>query len=242
MLLDCDLSALEWRCGAQLSQDKNMIQEIVDGIDMHSNNAINLFGDVKFRQEAKVISFRSLYGGSAYAFYMDYRMPSFPLKKWEAIVEQFNQHYAGLIAWQDKNFLTVCKQGFLKSFTGREYIFHKYQNKDGSWLYSRPQVCNYVVQGTATADIMPLCMLVIFRRLESKGYFEKGVKFINQVHDSIILDSPNKYVEEVADLAINVFREIPKLVKHYWNYDWIVPMNGEAKIGTNWGEMEKLKI
>ena len=36
-----------------------MIQEIVDGIDMHTNNAINLFGDAKFRQEAKVVSFRA---------------------------------------------------------------------------------------------------------------------------------------------------------------------------------------
>lgn len=58
MLLDCDLSALEWRVGAELSRDPVMIQEIIDGVDMHTNNAINLFGDVKFRQEAKVVSFR----------------------------------------------------------------------------------------------------------------------------------------------------------------------------------------
>ena len=60
MLIDADLSALEWRVGAELSRDPTMIREIVDGIDMHSNNATNLFGDIKFRQEAKVVSFRGL--------------------------------------------------------------------------------------------------------------------------------------------------------------------------------------
>ena len=59
MILDADLSALEWRVGAELSRDPVMIQEIVDGIDMHTNNAIALFGDAKFRQEAKVVSFRA---------------------------------------------------------------------------------------------------------------------------------------------------------------------------------------
>jgi len=60
MLMDADLSSLEWRVGAELSRDLIMIKEIVDGIDMHSDNAVKLFGDISFRQEAKVVSFRSL--------------------------------------------------------------------------------------------------------------------------------------------------------------------------------------
>ena len=59
MLLDVDLSSLEWRVGAELSRDPVMIQEIIDGVDMHTNNAQTLFGDIKYRQEAKVVSFRA---------------------------------------------------------------------------------------------------------------------------------------------------------------------------------------
>jgi DNA polymerase I-like protein with 3'-5' exonuclease and polymerase domains len=231
-----------------------MIQEIVDGIDMHTNNAINLFGDPKFRQEAKIISFRFLYCGSAYGFHLDYRMPRLGLKRWQAIEDEFYDKYRGLGKWQNANYREVCSTGMLKSFTGREYVFLKYQDKDGAWGYSKPQVGNYIVQGTATADIMPLCMIVIFRRLKAAGYFETpnlvgtgapkraGVKFINQVHDSIILDMPERLIEEVATICIEVFREIPKLVYNYWGYNWITPMNGEAKAGINWAEMIRLKI
>ena len=132
-------------------------------------------------------------------------MPALGLKRWEKIVEEFNEKYKGLISWQNANFRLVNKQGFLKSFTGREYVFQKYKGKDGSFSYSRPAVCNYPVQGLATADIMPLCMLVVYRRLRSAGMFDKGVKLINQVHDSLILDVPNHLIDFVGDLVINVF-------------------------------------
>lgn len=219
-----------------------MIQEIVDGLDIHSDNAIKFFGDIQYRQVAKIFSFRLLYGGGAFAFHMDYRMPSLGLKKWQRIVEEFNDKYKGLIAWQNTNYREVIRNGLLKTFTGREYIFQKFQDGDGAWKYSRPTVCNYPVQGTATADIMPLCMLVIFRRLRDEGYFEKGVKLINQVHDSIILDVPNIYIDKVAEVCYNVFTSIPDLVRHYFQYDWIVPMTGEIKVGNNWSDMEKLKL
>lgn len=58
MIVDSDLSGLEYRVAAELSQDQLMIKEIAEGLDIHSANAINLFGDVKFRQEAKVLTFR----------------------------------------------------------------------------------------------------------------------------------------------------------------------------------------
>jgi DNA polymerase I-like protein with 3'-5' exonuclease and polymerase domains len=60
MIIDADLSSLEYRMAAFLSQDKLMIQEIVEGLDIHAANAVNLFGDVKYRQEAKILTFRML--------------------------------------------------------------------------------------------------------------------------------------------------------------------------------------
>ena len=130
----------------------------------------------------------------------------------------------------------------LKTFTGREYVFNKFKKGDGSLAYNRSQVCNYPVQGTATADIMPLCMVVAFRRLRSKGLFDTGVKFINQVHDSIIMDVPEHLCEEVGKNIFDIFADIPNLARNYWGYDWIVPMAGEVKVGENWSEMTKLKF
>ena len=240
MILDADLSSLEYRVAAELSRDKVMIQEIVDGLDIHSANAINLFGDVKYRQEAKILTFRMIYGGSAYAFYMDHKMPSFSQKKWDSIVENFYTKYSRLKRWQDENFALVCKQGWYEAFTGRRWILNKERKNNGAVEYNRPSVCNYIVQGVSTGDIVPLCMITLNNILKRNKL--NDAKIINQVHDSIVIDCPDKYVEDVAHYAIHTFRRIPELVKSYWGYDWIVPMDGECKAGHDWKDMKKIKI
>lgn len=237
MIIDADLSALEWRVAAELCRDPVMIQEIKDDIDIHTANAIQIFGDEKYRQEAKTVSFRSLYGGSAYAFHADPRMPKLGLQKWEEIAEQFYTKYRILKRWQDANYRLVCKQGWYSTFTGRRYIFKK-ENKNGSSEYPRPSVCNFCVQGTATGDIVPLVLCNLMPILKAKS---PEILLINQVHDSIVIDCPDKYVDFVCDQSLKAFRSIPEFVKNHYGYDWIVPMNGECKYGPNWSEMVKYK-
>jgi DNA polymerase I-like protein with 3'-5' exonuclease and polymerase domains len=240
MILDIDASQLEWRVAAELSQDTVMIQEIIDGIDIHTDNAINFFGDIKFRQDAKIFSFRLLYGGTSYAFFMDNKMPSFSLKKWDGIVEAFYSKYKGLYQWQNNNYALVCRQGWYSAFTGRRWSFEPKRQRDGSFLYSRPSVCNYIVQGVSTGDIMPLVMVIVYKRLSNLNLLQ-DVKIINQVHDSIIFDLPSKHIDSVVALTSDIFTHIPKHVKDYWGYDWIVPMASDAKYGINWGDMTKYK-
>lgn len=165
-------------------------------------------------------------------------MPSLSLPEWEAIHTNFYNKYSGLGAWQHANFELVNKQGWYTSFTGRRYYFQKNQKRDGSWEYSWPAVCNYIVQGTSTGDVVPLVMVHLlpkFRRLSS------DILMINQVHDSIVIDCPDQYVTEVCKICIDMFRNIPKLVKKYYNYDWVVPMSGECKYGETWGNMTLFK-
>lgn len=234
MIIDADLSALEWRVAAELCRDPVMIQEIIDGVDIHTANAIAIFGDAKFRQESKTVSFRSLYGGSAYAFHMDSRMPDLGRDRWEEIVESFYNKYKGLKRWQDNNYKLVCKQGWYAGPTGRRYLFKKEKKYDGSWEYPKPSICNFVVQGTATGDIVPLVMCKVMPQLQA---LSKDIKLINQVHDSIVIDCPDEFVSQVCDICLNAFESIPKYMKEIYNYDWIVPMAGECKFGNNWSEM-----
>ena len=238
--MDADASQLEWRVAAELSQDPEMINEIKYGIDIHSDNAKNFFGDLKFRQDAKIFSFRLLYGGTAYAFFMDNKMPNFSQRKWNLIVSAFYEKYHRLKAWQDGNFSTVCEQGYIQTFTGRKYVFQRKQQKDGSWQYERPSVCNYPVQGTSTGDIIPLVMVQVFKKIKGLGL--EDVKIINQVHDSIVFDLPEKDVDITAKWCYHYFRGIPQSAKAMWNYDWVVPMDGEIKIGENWSDMTKYKV
>ena len=217
-----------------------MIQEIVDGADAHMANSIAVFGDELHRQDAKVVSFRAIYGGSAYAFFMDKNMPNFKLSKWEEIHAAFYAKYNVLGSWQNTNYELVCKQGWLQSFTGRVFVFKLAQSWDGGWQYSKPQVCNYIVQGTATGDLIPLVMVQIYKKLRQLELFD--IKIINQVHDSLVLDCPKKDVDKLAEVCYYYFRRLPQTIKEFFGYDWKTPMDGEVKVGYNWSEMQKIKM
>jgi DNA polymerase I-like protein with 3'-5' exonuclease and polymerase domains len=90
-----------------------------------------------------------------------------------------------------------------------------------------------------TADVVPLAMVVIHRRLIKEGLTD--VKMINQVHDSIIFDSPSKDVDKTCAIAIGVFKELPILIEKYFGFPVNVPFSGEAKIGNDWNNMTKWK-
>jgi len=234
VIIDADLSSLEYKVAAELSKDALMIAEIKEGLDIHSANAINLFGDVSFRQAAKVLTFRLLYGGSAYAFHMDANMPKLGLDKWEEIVENFYSKYSGLKKWQRENYKFVTKHGYYSSFTGRHFKFYPKKGKDGTLEYSWPSTCNYIVQSVATADIVPLVLIKLMKIYKDVS---PDIKLINQVHDSIVIDAPSKYLEVIAENALSTFEAIPQLIKDHYEYDWETPMGGEVKYGDNWSEM-----
>lgn len=159
-------------------------------------------------------------------------MPKKTLEEWEEIHAKFYQKYNRLGLWQKENYRTVCEQGWYSSFTGRRYVFHK---QDG--VYSKPAVCNYIVQGTATGDIVPFAMMIIRKRIRDE---ELDAKMICQVHDSVVLDVHKNFVDRASEILHNVFGELPKLIKQYWGYDWVVPMTGEIEVGKNYKELTKL--
>ena len=95
------------------------------------------------------------------------------------------------------------------------------------------------MQGFATADIVPLACINIYKLMK-----EKNVKslLVNTVHDSIVADvHPDE-----KDIMSKIFEEgtsgvIPSL-KKYYNINFNVPLDTEIKIGYNWLDMKEVKI
>lgn len=240
MLLDCDLSGIEWRVAAFLSQDPVMIQEIIDGDDIHTSNAIAFFGGAEHRQDCKIFNFRMIYRGSPYAFYMDPTMPNFTLERWTEIRDAFYNKYVGLKKQHDFWISEQRSKGKIISPTGRILRFNKIKNQDGSIGYKEAQACNYPVQSLATADIAPLAVCVSCSRIRAANLVSK---FIGTVHDSNLFDCIDESVaRQTAEIVINTFRELPILIEKFFGFSFNVPLTGEAKIGPNWGEMKKLDI
>ena len=239
-ILAGDLSQVEWRAAAFQSQDPIMLAEIAAGVDPHRENAITVFkadpadeGTKKFKEIrtiAKIVTFRLLYGGSAFGFWIDSKMPNYSKKRWEEIVEDFYDKYRGLKDWQDRNISMVYKQGgYLVNPTGRIFWFAKTAKG-----YDIRQIKNYPVQSLATADIMKLGMCIIYKKFIAAGYKSK---IIAQVHDSLIFDALRSEVLSIAKLCTDVMRDLPKYVKQVWGIDFNVPLGGEIELGENYGHM-----
>ena len=241
-ILGADLSQIEWIAAAFLSQDQVMCGEIRSGFDPHTDNAERFFkvmqGHKDFdetRTIAKIVSFRLIYGGSAYGFYLDPKMPSYSLQFWNDVIDAFYEKYYGLAEWQQNNCNIVYQnKGFLTSITGRKYKFNP--GPDG---YRRPQICNFPVQGFATADIMMLAMTAIWKRFREAGFRSK---VIAQVHDSLIFDCVQTEIKAIARLCKTEFEKLPAYLKSYFDINFNLPLTGNIEVGPNYSDMKEIEI
>lgn len=164
-------------------------------------------------------------------------MPNFSKSKWEKIVDNFFKKYKGLHKWQKENFKEVQRTGQLINPTGRILQFNKHKGRDG-WQYKWAEVCNYPVQSLATADIIPLWMVLLNRQLSQYP----DVKFVMQVHDEVVFDCPDKYVDTVASACYTIGMKLPQHIESYFGFEFNVPLVAEVKTGPAWGKLSKYEI
>ena len=233
MLLQADAAALEIRVAAYLSQDPVLIQEIINGVDLHTDNQLK-FG-LPTRLIAKVLNFRILYGGNEFSFANDPDFTSISKSKayWKDVVDAYYDKYKGIAAWHTKIIREVIETNKLVAPTGREYYFQKFGGQ-----YKDTQIKNYAVQGTG-ADLMALARVSAYNRLKSLGYGDKCL-LVNTVHDSIILDYDDKVCDTqvLVDMFHSVFVDLPLNFEKIFKSPFNVPMSAECQIGKNWKTME----
>ena len=242
-----DLSQIEWRGAAELSQDEVMINEVNSGIDQHIQAVVDpdLMGlkfidksdpeSKKNRDNAKVFNFRMIYGGSGYGFYRDEKMPDFSLRKWNKICAGFERKYRGLAEYNARNIGYVLSHGFLTIPTGRRFKFKKTLFKDGIYTYNDRQVKNYPVQGLSGGDMLPLLAVVIRRGLVA-GKFKSII--ILTVHDSLVFDYKDGELERLNKLCLAAAKALPQYYEAYFGHKWVTKLDAESEIGPNYGTLK----
>ncbi len=237
MLIEADAVALEVVGAAYLSQDPVLMQELWDGVDIHSNNQ-NRF-KLPSRLVAKKFQFRLLYGGSAWAYAYDpeFNWISDKPDYWQKVIDEYYSKYNGVYTWHEKIVRTVEMTGCLVMPTGRVYDFSPYQNKRGEWVWPRTKILNYPVQGLGH-DLMAIARVVAFKRLHP---ISPQILFVNSVHDSIILDLPSELCYNCCSTLEHVFKDIPINFQRQFGVEFNLPMKAECKYGPNWGNMTEYK-
>ena len=241
VILEVDLSSLEWGRAADLSGDPVMLEEIRNGHDPHLYAAVHWFGSADHRADAKIFNFRYIYGGTPYGFYLDPRMPNFGLRKWECIVTELERKYTRLVEWHEELIREVYRNGFIRNPSGRILTFEP-KVRFGVRDYHIPEIKNYPVQSWATADLAPLAFCLALREIY-RALDATVIKLTNFVHDSMVFDCMTMDIaKEAAVIAAREIHNTHIVVKKLWNYDMKIPLDCEAKAGPSWGEMEKLEV
>ena len=221
MILEADFAQLEFRAAAFLSQDKTAIKEIEDGFDVHAYTAkvISDNGQATTRQEGKAHTFAPLYGATGFG----------RTTAEAAYYEQFTDKYKGISLWHNKLAKEALNTGKITTPSGRQFAFPDVERRMRGGVSHFTQIKNYPVQSFATADIVPVALLYIERRLT-----DMKSCIVNTVHDSIVIDVHPQEENQVIYIIDSTNKILTDLIQNKWNIVFNVPLALEAKIGKNW--------
>lgn len=235
-ILQADASQLEWRTAVELSHDQVGLQEIINGEDTHSLNQAAF--SLPSRLIAKIYLFRTIFRGSGWSFANDndFMHVSTDPKYWDDVNTKFYKKYSGLdkqhTTWKE---LVLSGQPIVGPL-GREWLIPLKHEPGKEFKIPWTLLSNYPVQGTG-ADIMCIARISAYRRIKASGIH---CKFISTVHDSIVVDVPDAYLQQVADIFYQVFDDLQKNIWKLFKYEWLTPLACECKFGPNMKDMQKL--
>jgi DNA polymerase-1 len=228
IILSADYSQIELRIMAHLSGDQQLQYAFSQGWDIHAATASEIFStplnDVtsEQRRRAKAVNFGLIYG-----------MSSFGLSKQLGIERSDAQHYInlyferypGVLNFMQKTREQAQNQGYVETLLGR--LLHvpeiNSHNKIRQKAAERIAI-NGPLQGTA-ADIIKQAMIAI--ATWQKTLKNKEVCMIMQVHDELVFEVHESYVEEAKKYIRTHMEESVKLN---------VPLVVSIGIGKDWDE------
>lgn len=269
LFVEFDFKQLEVCALAHLSGDRQLIEDIRCGVDLHYETGKTVFGwrspsemDDDTRRAVKGVNFGLIYGGTAAGLSDTTGQPKHIV---QALIDAFYSRYPYVKIWQNRNISAVhddrqynggvyTELGYPKGHsvlvpapTGRKYVFHEYDAPE--WLrskgtltsFSPTEIKNYPVQGFATGDIVPITLAVLMQRWAE--HREIHAMPCNTVHDSFMFECVREDIDSLIEMVNNeVIPGVMFVLEDTFGIKLAVPLKVDVKVGPNWGEMKKYEI
>jgi DNA polymerase-1 len=221
-ILEGDYSQLEFRVAGFLAKDSNVYADVIKGTDVHSYTA-SIIGCS--RQDAKAHTFKPLYGGVS------------GTRSQQQYYQKFKEKYEQVTEWHKELEKQAVSTKVIKLPSGREYAFPDARWTEWGSATNRTAICNYPVQGFATADLLPIALVTLDKTMRDLNM--KSV-ICNTVHDSIVLDvHPDEKVLCVKVLS-EAMLSISDGSKARYGLEYDMPIGIELKIGNNWLDLTEI--
>ncbi|QQS22931.1 DNA polymerase I [bacterium] len=230
-LVSLDYSQIELRIAAHLSGDKNMKKIFANNEDIHTQTAMALF-DVKedkvvpdMRRYAKTVNFGILYGLSSFGF--SDRVSGVSVGEAKDFIDKYFKAFPKIQDYMEATKMQVREDAMVCSETGRVRKFPEIKSPQYFIRQAAERAAiNFPIQ-SLSADIIKVAMIEIDKLLRGK---DDEVRMLLQVHDELVFeiaeDKVEPWIEKIKPLMENAIK-------------LSVPVIVEAKVGDNWGEMEK---
>lgn len=225
LLVDADYSQIELRVLAHISGDEIMKKAFLDGVDIHTVTASQVFNQPiewvtpDLRSKAKAVNFGIVYGIGAFSLSKDIGVS---MTKASEYIRAYLSKYSGIAHYMDKTVAKARHDGYVETMFGRRRYIKELAAKNKNLQSFGERVAkNTPIQGTA-ADIIKIAMIKVYNRLrESK----LDAKLILQVHDELIVEAKEDCADKVAALLKEEMENAVKLT---------VPMTVDVNIGKTW--------
>ncbi len=195
--ISADYSQVELRIAAAMSHDDELVELFNDGLDVHTATAAQLASiapeevTAEQRYRAKAVNFGILYGQGAHGLAQGTGMSDGEAR---IFLLRYKQIRSKLFELTDEFIRQAKEVGYVKTFYGRRRPTPDIHSVNFNIRAGAERAAlNMPIQGTS-ADITKLAMIKLTEVLP------KDTKQVLQVHDSIVVETPEREAVKVAKL------------------------------------------
>ena len=196
-----DYSQIELRVLAHLSKDKNMINMLKNrDADIHSETAARIFNvniesvSKDMRRKAKEVNFGLIYGMESFGL-----SKSLNISKKEAneLIDSYFNQFPKIKGYLDSIVKNAESSTFTETLYGRKRFIRELASSNFQLKAMGKRIAmNAPIQGTAS-DIMKISMI----KLEDKIRKINSSNIILQIHDEVIIQTPDEIASKTAKLV-----------------------------------------
>jgi DNA polymerase-1 len=227
VFVSADYSQIELRVLAHLSQDDLLLEAYRENKDIHQLTASQVFHvpfdevTKEMRRNAKAVNFGIVYGISDFGLSRDLNIP---IPEAKTYIQAYFDKYPKVKAFLDLTVAKAYEDGYVVTMYNRKRLIPELSNSNYMRRSFGERIAmNTPIQGSA-ADIIKIAMIKVYKRLKKE---QLTSKMILQIHDELIIESPQEEKEQVKQMLVEEMEKAVRLS---------VPMVVDASIADNWYE------
>ncbi len=225
VIISADYSQIELRVIAEMAKEENMLQAFVNGLDIHTATAANIYNvavnevTTEQRRNAKAVNFGIIYGQSAFGLSQNLNIPR---KEAAEIIEQYFIQFPRIKNYMAQTIDFARENGYVETIMKRRRYLRDINSANATVRgFAERNAINAPIQGSA-ADMIKMAMIKIHAAIKAQGLQSKMTM---QVHDELVFEVPLQEVDQMkVIIETNMKNALPLEV----------PILVEIGIGENW--------